>query len=69
MSIKVIKFFSFMILAVIFVSGNSEMFNYANGGGWLNGGVASIGMFVICGLGFNYLCFIGVKAIREWKGF
>lgn len=65
---KALRFFLFMFLAVIFIGGNSEMFNYAIGGGWLNGSLASIGMFVICVLGFNYLVFIAFGYIRNLKG-
>lgn len=68
MSLKVIKFFSFLILAIIFIVGNSEMFNYINGGGFLNGSLASIGVFVVFGLGFNYLCLIGFKILQARKG-
>ena len=65
---KALRFFLFMFLAVIFVGGNSEMFNYAMGGGWLNGSLASIGMFVICVFGFNYLIYISIGYIRNLKG-
>jgi hypothetical protein len=65
---KALKFFLYLILAVIFVGGNSEMFNYVVGGGWLNGSLASIGMFVVCVLGFNYLMYLAVIYIRSMKG-
>lgn len=44
------------------------MFNYVVGGGWLNGSLASIGMFVVCVLGFNYLMYLAVIYIRSMKG-
>ena len=65
---KALRFFLFLFLAVIFIGGNSEMFNYAMGGGWLNGSLASIGMFVICVIGFNYLIYLSIGYIRNLKG-